>query len=142
MPYNSNRTLLVSEFRGKSESDILWTDLRTMQSWNSFRYLYGKPISVGFAFRRPWEGGHSNLSQHYAGLAFDVGNISESFGDTPSGKWLSENAHLYGFIIRYPKGKQSITGYIYEPWHIRYLGTEVATEVKTSGLTLEEYLGI
>ena len=82
MPYNSNRTLLVSEFRGKSESDILWTDLRTMQSWNSFRYLYGKPISVGFAFRRPWEGGHSNLSQHYAGLAFDVGQNLDLDGRT------------------------------------------------------------
>ena len=73
MPYNTNRTLLVSEFRGASKSNILWTDLRTMQAWNSFRYLYGKPIFVGFAFRRPWEGGHSNLSQHYAGVAFDVG---------------------------------------------------------------------
>jgi len=78
MPYNTNRTLLVSEFRGGSKSNILWTDLRTMQAWNSFRYLYGKPIFVGFAFKRPWEGGHSNLSQHYAGVAFDVGqNLDE-----------------------------------------------------------------
>ena len=44
-----------------------------MEAWNSFRYIYGRPIFVGFAFKRPWEGGHSNLSQHYAGLAFDVG---------------------------------------------------------------------
>ena len=73
MPYNSNRTLTVAEFRSNSSSNILWTDLRTMQAWNSFRYLYGRPIYVGFAFKRPWEGGHSNLSQHYAGVAFDVG---------------------------------------------------------------------
>lgn len=73
MPYNVNRTLTVKEFRGSSNSNILWTDRRTMQSWNNFRKLYGKPIYVGFAFKRPWEGGHSNLSQHYAGLAFDVG---------------------------------------------------------------------
>lgn len=72
MPYNTNRTLLVSEFRGSSGSNILWTDLRTMQAWNSFRYLYGRSIYVGFAFKRPWEGGHGTLSQHYAGLAFDV----------------------------------------------------------------------
>ena len=72
MPYNSNRTLTVSEFRGSSGSNILWTDLRTMESWNSLRYLYGRPIYVGFAFKRPWEGGHSNLSQHYAGLALDI----------------------------------------------------------------------
>ena len=73
MPYNSNRTLTVKEFRGSSNSGLLWTDRRAMQAWNSFRYIYGRPIFVGFAFKRPWEGGHSNLSQHYAGVAFDVG---------------------------------------------------------------------
>lgn len=79
MPYNSNRTLTVGEFRGASKSGLLWTDRRAMQAWNSFRYIYGRPIFVGFAFKRPWEGGHSNLSQHYAGLAFDVGqNLSEA----------------------------------------------------------------
>lgn len=72
MPYNSNRTLTVDEFRGSSNSNILWTDLRTMESWNSIRYLYGRGIYVGYAFKRPWEGGHSNLSQHYAGTAFDA----------------------------------------------------------------------
>ena len=73
MPYNANRTLKVKEFRGSSKSNILWTDKRTMQAWNSQRYIYGKPIPVGFAFKRPWEGGHGNQSQHYAGTAFDVG---------------------------------------------------------------------
>ena len=73
MPYNANRTLKVKEFRGSSKSNILWTDKRTMQAWNSQRYIYGRPIPVGFAFKRPWEGGHGNQSQHYAGTAFDVG---------------------------------------------------------------------
>ena len=73
MPYNTKRSLLVREFRGSSNSNTLWTTKRAMQSWNATRYLYGKPIPVGFAFKRPWEGGHSNLSQHYAGVAFDVG---------------------------------------------------------------------
>lgn len=80
MPYITNKTLKVGEFRGISESDILWTDRRCMLAWNSFRYIYGKPIFVGFAFRRPYEGGHGILSQHYAGLAFDVGqnlNVNE-----------------------------------------------------------------
>lgn len=78
MPYNTNRSLTVREFRGSSKSGLLWTDRRCMQAWNSFRYIYGKPIFVGFAFKRPWEGGHSNLSQHYAGVAFDVGqNLNE-----------------------------------------------------------------
>ena len=73
MPYNTNRTLRVREFRGSSRSNILWTDKRTMQAWNSQRYIYGGPIPVGFACKRPYEGGHGNQSQHYAGVAFDVG---------------------------------------------------------------------
>lgn len=72
MPYNVNRTLTVKEFKGVSNSATLWTTKRTMQSWNSQRYLYGSPIPVGYAFRRSWEGGHGTQSQHYAGVAFDV----------------------------------------------------------------------
>ena len=72
MPYNVGRSLLVREFRGSSRSDILWTELRAMQSWNSFRALWGRPILLGFAFKRPWEGGHGQQSQHYAGVAFDM----------------------------------------------------------------------
>ena len=73
MPYVTGRTLTVKEFRESSNSNLLWTEKRAMLAWNSQRYIYGKPIKVGYAFRRPWEGGHSTLSQHYAGLAFDVG---------------------------------------------------------------------
>lgn len=73
MPYNANGTLTVREFRGASKSNILWTTKRTMQSWNSQRYIWGAPIPVGFAFKRSYEGGHGIFSQHYAGTAFDVG---------------------------------------------------------------------
>lgn len=55
---------------------------------------------------------------------------------------MRDNAHRFGFVIRYPQGKQAVTGYIWEPWHLRYLGVPVATELHSSGLTLEEYLGI
>lgn len=82
MPYNTNGTLKVKEFRGSSKSNILWTDKRTMQTWNSQRYIYGKPIYVGFAFKRPYEGGHGNQSQHYAGTAFDVGQNLTNTGRT------------------------------------------------------------
>lgn len=81
-------------------------------------------------------------SEHQTGLAFDVNSLSTSFEDTPEGKWLAQNCWKYGFIIRYPKGKESVTGYMYEPWHIRYLGEATAKAVYDSGLTLEEYLGI
>ena len=78
MPYNTNKTLTVREFRGSSGSNTLWTTKRTMQSWNSQRYIWGKPINVGFAFKRPFEGGHGAQSQHYAGVAFDVGQLLSS----------------------------------------------------------------
>ena len=81
-------------------------------------------------------------SEHQTGLALDVNSISYAFADTAEGKWLAENAHLYGFIIRYGKEKQDITGYAYEPWHIRYLGKGMAAAVYESGLCLEEYFGI
>ena len=60
MPYNTGKTLTVGEFRGSSKSQTLWTTKRAMQSFNTTRYLFGSPIPVGFAFKRPWEGGHRN----------------------------------------------------------------------------------
>ena len=66
MPYNTKGTLKVKEFRASSKANTLWTEKRVMQAWNSQRYLYGAPIPVGFAFKRPYEGGH------FAGTAFDV----------------------------------------------------------------------
>jgi D-alanyl-D-alanine carboxypeptidase len=81
-------------------------------------------------------------SEHQSGLAFDLNRTDSSFNGTPEALWIAANAHKYGFIVRYPEGKMDITGYKYEPWHVRYLGVELATSVYESGLTLEEYLGI
>jgi hypothetical protein len=73
MPYNENRTLTVDEFRARSRGSIVWTDTGTMAAWNTTRRIWNRPIDVGAAFRRIWEGGHANQSQHYAGTSFDVG---------------------------------------------------------------------
>lgn len=81
-------------------------------------------------------------SEHQSGLAFDLNSLEFSFGETPEGKWLASHCHEYGFIIRYPYDKEDVTGYMYEPWHVRYLGTETAAKVYESGLCLEEYLDI
>ena len=81
-------------------------------------------------------------SEHQTGLAFDLNSVEQYFGETAEGKWLAAHCWEYGFIIRYPQGKEGITGFMYEPWHVRYLGTEIAEKVYNSGLTLEEYLGI
>ncbi len=81
-------------------------------------------------------------SDHQTGLAFDLNSIDDSFGYTPESDWVAVNAHKYGFIIRFPEGKAHFTGYQYEPWHIRYLGVDKATEVYESGLCLEEFLSV
>lgn len=84
-------------------------------------------------------------SEHQTGLALDVScpavslELQESFADTEEGKWLSKNAPLFGFILRYPKGKEDITGYPWEPWHIRYVGDTLALYLSLTGQTLEEY---
>ncbi len=97
MPYNTNNTLKVREFRGSSRSNILWTTKRTMQTWNSQRYLFGAPIPVGFAFKRPYEGGHGNQSQHYAGVAFDVGQTLSNSQRTRL--WNSaNNAQIWTYL--------------------------------------------
>ena len=81
-------------------------------------------------------------SEHQTGLAMDINNAGSSFNNTKEAKWLAANCVKYGFILRYPQGKEDITGYMYESWHVRYLGRELAKEVSDSGLTLEEFLCI
>lgn len=81
-------------------------------------------------------------SEHQTGLAMDINSLQQSFADTAAGKWLAEHCAEYGFIIRYTADKEAETGFMYEPWHIRYLGVEMAKAVTESGLCLEEYLGI
>lgn len=84
-------------------------------------------------------------SEHQTGLAIDISSrsagtaLSEAFGNTKDGKWVEDNAYKYGYIIRYPKNKESITKYKYEPWHIRYVGKKAAKVMKEHDLTLEEY---
>lgn len=87
-------------------------------------------------------------SEHQTGLTMDVTSadanyeLTTEFGDTEEGQWLEKNAADFGFIIRYPKDKEAITEYQYEPWHIRYVGKDVAKEIMSKKITLEEYLGV
>ena len=103
--------------------------------YNAYVQRDGKDAADTYSARP----GHS---EHQTGLAIDVNKADDSFAGTPEAKWLAENCWKYGFIIRYPEGKESITGYKYEAWHIRYLGEATAKAVFESGKTLEEYLGI
>ena len=86
-------------------------------------------------------------SEHHTGLAIDITSesmdwaLSQDFASYPEGRWLDEHCQDYGFILRYPEGKEDITGYQYEPWHFRYVGKEVAKDIMSRGITFEEYLG-
>lgn len=117
---------LVSGYRSYSTQKSIY---------NSYINRWGREYTDTVSARP----GHS---EHQTGLAFDVGELSNNYGNTKEGIWLKENCHRYGFILRYLKGKEDITGYTYEPWHIRYVGVEIATEIMSKNITLEEYLGI
>lgn len=110
--------------------------------YNSYVSSYGQVSADTFSARA----GHS---EHQTGLAADLAPTSRQceldvcFGNLPEGKWLAANAYKYGFIIRYPADKTSVTGYQYEPWHMRYVGTSLSNEMhKTNITTLEEFFGL
>ena len=104
-------------------------------TYNSFVYDRGTELADRVSARP----GHS---EHQTGLAFDINTTANYFADTPEAEWLAEHCAEYGFIIRYPMNKEYVTGYAYEPWHIRYIGREKARIITDSGLTLEEYYGL
>ena len=82
-------------------------------------------------------------SEHQTGLAVDIANKTldyDNFENTEEFKWVKDNAHKYGFILRYPKNKTNITGYKYEPWHFRYVGKNIAKYIYINNITLEEYI--
>lgn len=126
------------------------------RTWDDQVYLFDKKvksfISKGYSEEEAKilaakETAVPGTSEHQLGLAVDILCQSRPWLDdgqanTATQKWLMANCHKYGFILRYPKGTTPITGIIYEPWHYRYVGVEIATEIMTKGITLEEYLGI
>ena len=119
---------IISGFRSYATQKTLY---------NNYVARDGKAAADRYSARA----GHS---EHQTGLAADINSLEQSFENTKEGKWLNDNCYKYGFIIRYPKGKENITGYMFEPWHIRYVGTDVATKLYNNGnwISLEEYLGI
>lgn len=90
----------------------------------------------------------AGYSEHQTGLSVDIANpggacaMQACFESTPAGSWAVQNAHRHGFIIRYPAGSEAVTGYAYEPWHLRYVGIGTAAAVHASGAALETYAGL
>ena len=110
--------------------------------YNNYVAQYGQATADTISARP----GHS---EHQTGLAVDIGNpngacaLQACFAGTPAGTWAANNAWRYGFIVRYPQGMTNITGYAYEPWHLRYVGTLISAEMRAHGIpTLEQYMGL
>lgn len=120
----------------------LFSGFRSYSYQNSLFNQYAQKNGVMLTETYSARAGHS---EHQTGLTFDIGGADSSkwtkadFADTLEGKWLAENAPQYGFILRYPQGKEAVTGYIFEPWHFRYVGSDLAMKITASGLTLDEY---
>jgi D-alanyl-D-alanine carboxypeptidase len=112
------------------------------QFYNSYVAQDGREAADRYSAR-------PGTSEHQTGLSFDVTaangacHLEICFAETPEGQWIAKRAYEYGFIIRYPDSKENITGYQYEPWHLRWVGKELAVEMKNTGVTtLEEFFGL
>ena len=116
------------------------------RSYDTQKKLYNNYVARDGKAKADTYSARPGFSEHQSGLAFDLrvpDNSKLIQAGTPEAKWMAENAHKYGFIIRYQKGKESITGYQAEAWHLRYVGSvETATEIYNLNITLEEYLNV
>ena len=133
---------LQEMFQGAAADGISLEIVSGYRSFDRQNTLYNNYVARDGVEAADTYSARAGHSEHQTGLAFDLNSLEESFGETREGIWLREHCWEYGFIIRYPKGKESITGYMYEPWHVRYLGKSAAKSVFESGLCLEEYLNV
>ena len=131
----------------KSDATSIGLSIYIASGYRSYSYqegLYNRYSAVDGMAQADTYSARPGHSEHQTGLCFDLNSVTDKFATTDEGKWVNDNAYLYGFIIRYPKGKESITGYKYESWHLRYVGVELATKLYNNGnwLTMEEYYGL
>ncbi len=118
------------------------------RSYDLQKQLYGDYVAKDGQAKADRYSARPGTSEHQTGLSFDAFgenvecNLEICYADTSEGKWIKDNSYKYGFIIRYPSGKESVTGYQYEPWHLRYVGKELAIELQKTGQTMEEFFGL
>lgn len=129
----------------KEMADVAYSEGIDLYSVSPYRsYTTQERLYEGYASSDGYEladtySARPGFSEHQTGLALDINLVDESFANTKEAKWLNTNAYKYGFILRYPKGKEYITGYQYEPWHFRYVGIDAAKYIYEHDITYEEY---
>lgn len=131
----------------KADATSIGLNLYISSGFRSYSYqneLYERYASSDGYAKADTYSARPGHSEHQTGLAFDLNSIDDSFANTSEGKWVFDNCYRYGLILRYPKGKENITGYQYESWHLRYVGEELASKLYNDGdwITLEEYFGL
>ncbi|KRE48522.1 M15 family metallopeptidase [Paenibacillus sp. Soil522] len=132
-------------FKAAEDDGILLAGVSAYRSHSTQKALFDRYTKRDGLVKAKTYSAVPGTSEHETGLAIDVSGsegkcaAADCFADTKEALWLEEHAHEYGFIIRYLKGKEEITGYQYEPWHLRYVGKDLAAELAESGETLEEY---
>lgn len=128
---------------GASADGINLKIVSGFRSFSSQNSIYNNYVNRDGKIGADTYSARAGHSEHQTGLAIDLNSLMFDFGETKEGQWIQNNAYKYGFIIRYPEGKETITGYRYEPWHLRYVGS-LSEELYNGGnwITLEEYLGI
>ena len=148
--YSSSDRYLVNvakisfEFLAKKAKEEGY-NIRAVSTYRSYSYqenLYNNYVKKDGVAEADKYSARPGFSEHQTGLAVDVDNIItnyNNFENTKEFEWMKENAHKYGFILRYPKSKEDITGYMYEPWHYRYVGVKIATFIYKNKITFEEY---
>ncbi|MNW42004.1 D-alanyl-D-alanine carboxypeptidase [compost metagenome] len=132
-------------FAGAEEDGIYLAGVSAYRSHSTQTSLFNRYVAKDGEEKAKTYSAVPGHSEHETGLSIDVSGsdgkcaAEDCFGDTKEAKWLAEHVGEYGYIIRYPEGKESITGYKYEPWHLRYVGVEIATDIVDNNITLEEY---
>ncbi len=138
---------LESLFEGAAQAGLTLYATSGFRSYSTQKAIFDRKAAERGETAANRSVAKAGYSEHQTGLAMDIEGqstlntgLTEAFGESPEGIWVAQHCHEYGFIIRYPEDKTDITGYIYEPWHLRYVGLEAAQEITELDVTLEEYI--
>ena len=142
-----DKEVMASYKQMENDATSIGLNIYIASGYRSYSYqerLYNNYTAVSGVAGADTYSARAGHSEHQTGLCFDLNSVDDSFANTDEGRWINDNAWFYGFIIRYPKGKESITGYQYESWHLRYVGKELAEKLYNKGnwITMEEYYGL